>query len=99
MIGKKENDNLVIEQVGDGWKPLVNKVLDVAKEYEDCIYLIKEKWGCLRVYHSITNPQINKIIYEIEQESTKTCYYCGKPAEIICKNSYYLPLCTSCQHN
>ena len=88
---------LIIQGVGEGWKPLIKRVLELAMDHKNSIYMIKEKWGCLRVQHSIINPEIEQAIYEIEQESTKTCYYCGKEAEIVLILGYYVPMCKSCK--
>ena len=63
--------------------------------YQFRIVDIKEKYGTLRVYCACASEAVYRIIDKYEDLSYNTCYYCGKPAEII-TDGYVLPYCPRC---
>ena len=83
--------------VGEGWRPLVEKLVDdiikIDKNVE--IAQCKEKFAGLRFYIYGGNKEINDIIEEAEQKSYKICEKCGKPGRLR-KNGWLKTLCDKC---
>jgi hypothetical protein len=90
--------------IGPGWLPLLDRLCTSIKGLSTDINIvtIKEKFGRLRVYYDSRDADVDRIILEFEEESSKICYYCGNPARtaltfciatknaIACSNKYYL---------
>lgn len=47
--------------------------------YKCCASQVKEKFGTLRFYMAMSDPEMDALIREAEKESAKTCEVCGKP--------------------
>jgi hypothetical protein len=83
-----------LNSVGKGWALLVNRVFDKLESTKGSIKIVqvKEKYAGLRIYTDYSNTELDKIIYDVENESLKTCEECGKPGKVRGKGWYY----TSC---
>jgi hypothetical protein len=90
-------------ECGDGWYGIVDKMLeqlvplcDEFKIYNDghdpYICQLKEKFATLRVYMSLSNSDMDRVIRDAEDASARTCEACGKPGEVT-GNRWYSTLC------
>ena len=73
---------------GDGWEPILRRMLEKLKGKGCTLQQVKEKFGTLRVYWSAKAdiPKedwdfISKVVGDAEDESAKTCEFCGKPGK------------------
>ena len=73
---------------GDGWEPILRRLLEKIKGKDCTLDQVKEKFGTLRVYWHAKEgiPKedwdfIGKAVNEAEDESAKTCEICGKPGK------------------
>jgi hypothetical protein len=89
--------------VGEGWRPIVEKLVDdimaISPQIE--ITQIKEKFGTLCFYiggveHKLAD-KIYKLIELAELESGVTCERCGTKDKVTTKGSWILTLCASCR--
>jgi hypothetical protein len=53
----------------------------------------KEKFACLRIYHSGGNDVVDGMIRYAEHLSSLTCQYTGKPGQLCKRGSWYATLC------
>ena len=89
-------------EVGDGWKPLYQPILDRIKEInketgsEIFPTQVKEKFGILEVYLSEYTPELEKMIQEASEKSSHVCENCGRPAKHIIMDGWYYPFCKKC---
>ena len=105
----KEPWSLFGLEIGDGWEPATRRAAAklepifvdlIAKDPEGYGYgyyrttQIKEKYGIGRWYLSGSNDEMDKIISDWEDETSKTCEQCGKVGKLRGEKSgwYY----TSC---
>ena len=81
--------------VGDGWQSLLEELCVGLEEHlktlphqmllnDDgtrmrIVAQVKEKYGGLRFYTSITDDVMDRLIEKAERKSTVTCEVCGKP--------------------
>ena len=69
-------------ECGDGWYDIIYKLCEdiekmkLPEEFE--VMQVKEKYGTLRFYTSGSTDEIEDRIDKAEQESAKTCEWCGK---------------------
>lgn len=49
--------------------------------YSACASQVKEKYGTLRFYMTMSNDEMDALIRETERKSAKTCEICGKPGK------------------
>jgi len=93
--------------VGPGWfKTLeelsvkLEKIIETLPEdKQPSAFQIKEKFGVLRFYLDISNEEMNKLIDEAENKTSKVCEYCGKENAYISDYSFWMKtLCEEC-HN
>lgn len=70
----------------DGW---------MDKELEWFDISVKEKYGELRVYFTITNDTLEKIAEKYEKLSRYTCIRCGRAASWMSKG-WIVPYCNEC---
>lgn len=73
---------------------------DCGKDHDDYLHVwhilqAKEKYGTLRLYSTFEPGKVRKIIAKYERMSERTCYFCGKSADII-SQGYILPYCKKC---
>jgi len=66
-------------EIGKGWVPLVQELIEDLKklEWDGTILQIKEKFGGLRVYIGCGTDQIWDRISKAEQDSYSICEECG----------------------
>lgn len=87
--------------VGEGWKPLVEKLVgDIIKIDPDVeVTQVKEKFGGLRFYVSGANDQVYDLIEQAEAVSLKICEECGTGVTVTTKpvNGWILTLCRKCR--
>lgn len=87
--------------VPNGWvkctKELLEALSDYAEgEYSDLQVLqVKEKFGEGRCYLNYYTEELNKLIEDWEDETSKTCAFCGKKADTTTKG-WVVPLCSKC---
>lgn len=87
----------VYEQVGPGWKSLVEKLiidLDVLG-WDHQLLQIKEKFGGLRFYIAQGSDDMWNRVYQAEKESYSICEDCGKPGSLR-DRSWMRTLCDEC---
>lgn len=78
-----------------GWIPLVyhlcsniQKIVDSTPNLSVSVDQVKEKFGTLRFYTTITGgepaviEQIDRLIRDAESRSASVCEYCGKPGRL-----------------
>ena len=80
--------------VGDGWIPLVQKLIEeaVEKGWDKQICQVKEKFGGLRFYINSASDEVFEIIRKYESLSYETCETCGEKGELR-KGGWLLTLC------
>ena len=85
--------------VGEGWRPLVTKLVEDIIKIDSTIEIsqIKEKFGTLRFYINYGNDEIFDLIEKAEQESSKICENCGTRENVTTKGSWLLTLCEKCR--
>lgn len=69
----------------------LNDVVDDAV----CDVYIKEKWGSLSVYISLSNDDIEAVADKYKRIARKTCAGCGAPARRV-STGWILPWCDNC---
>ena len=57
---------------------------------------VKEKFGLIRIYFSVSNDQINEIITQAEKESETTCESCGAEGKFQYKTNWFIVNCDKC---
>lgn len=98
-------------EMGDGWKPIAQKVVDKIIELNESlpedshIYIdqVKEKFAELRIYVTYDNvpkeivDQVEKMIDDAETEAAATCEECGSKENIGMRiNGWYTVMCEKC---
>ena len=98
-------------KTGEGWKPIVQKVINKIIEYnntlpdESFIYInyIKEKFAGLRINVTYNNvpeevkQDIENIIKEAEKEASETCEECGAKENVGLRlDGWYTVMCENC---
>lgn len=80
--------------VGNGWHSLLDIIFDKLETVSNPpkVIQVKEKWGGLRVYTDYMDTEIDRVIYEMESLSFKTCEVCGEVGALRGRGWYY----TSC---
>lgn len=95
-------------ECGKGWNKLITPILDYIDIYnsghkeEDKIHIlqIKEKFGGLRIYVSPEPKELSEMIEKAEDESYKTCEYCGSTENVTqTKHGWIKTLCDKCREN
>lgn len=56
---------------------------------------VKEKWGCMELYHNGASNEVHKIINKYRFLSQQVCSVCGKPASVM-TYGYVCPFCSKC---
>jgi len=92
-------------ECGKGWYKLIEPILKYVEEYnkdkekENQIEFlqIKEKWGGLRIYTNFGTKELFELIDNAEEESFKTCEFCGSEENVGCtENGWYSTVCLDC---
>lgn len=87
----------VLLHVGEGWRPLVDHLIDDLFElgWNGHLHQIKEKFGGLRFYTGDISKECADRISQAEHDSYETCEKCGMPGTI--RGGGWLKcLCDSC---
>ena len=89
--------------VGEGWKPLVLKLVKdiIAIDPEIEVSQVKEKFGGLRFYIWGGNNKVYALIEKAELKSYKICEACGATKNVYTKGSrgWISTLCDKCRRN
>lgn len=89
-----------LDHVGPGWVPILEQLHTdvVALDPEYTVDQVKEKFGALRAYLVYQDRGVEELVEEAIRKSAVTCYDCGKPGEITCRegSGMLLCLCDSC---
>lgn len=88
--------------VGDGWAPLVERLLVAAQErgftrenFE--VIQVKQKFGGLRFYVRGGDASFGELLAEAEKESFTICERCGgQPASLVRPRYWSTTLCAGC---
>jgi len=85
--------------VGEGWRPLVEKLVDdiIAIDNTVIISQVKEKYGTLRFYIWGGNDEIYDLINKAENDSYTICENCGSKENVTTKGGWLLTLCDKCR--
>lgn len=90
-------------ECGEGWeslyKPLIEYIENYNLDHEDKIEItqIKEKFGGLRFYVDSYTEELKKLIDKAEEESYKTCEFCGTKNNVgLTINGWYTTICLDC---
>lgn len=80
--------------VGDGWAPIVERLIKklIKLGWDKDLRQLKEKFGSLRFYVGDRTPEMNKAIHDAEAKSYATCEECGEPGRPR-RGSWILTLC------
>ena len=81
---------------GDGWKPLIDPLIEQANREGAKIAQIKEKFGGLRFYVSNASAKLNSMIDMAERQSFHICERCGKEGKLRTDRSWLKTLCEEC---
>lgn len=92
--------------VPKGWTTIVELLFEELNEIEGVkLFQVKQKFGSLRVYVSITCPlvqqemenYVNMLIEEAVEEASKTCEFCHSCNEVtLFERGYVCRVCSSC---
>lgn len=85
-----------MKSVGPGWHNIIRRLYQ-NKPDGVIVQQVKEKFGGLRFYTSAAPEAYRDMIREAEQESYKTCYWCGNPAKTITENYFMQTVCMACR--
>ena len=91
-------------ECGDGWYDLIRelceKLYPLVMAFKPDEYgsfcsasQVKEKYGTLRFYMHISTDEMDTLIEEYQQLSSKTCEYCGKPGSSDRNKSWVTTTC------
>jgi hypothetical protein len=89
-------------QCGEGWFPLIWNTLDKIQDIVDKTGLdieiteIKEKYGELNIYLSGYTKEIEDIIEDATNKSTRICEVCGKPGSLHKVGYWWMTRCDEC---
>jgi hypothetical protein len=94
---QKEPMMTSINNVGEGWHPLIQELEEKLNKIDPDFELqqVKEKFGGLRYYAQCSKGGINfhKLIAEAEEKSVTICEECGKPAVTLSYKGWLKTLC------
>jgi len=87
---------------GDGWYDILDVMCSNLEKYDGVILAqVKEKFGGLRIYIHGGNDdnweEIHELISKAEEDSYKTCEYCGKPATLNQGRYWWRTVCDDCE--
>ena len=92
-------------ECGEGWKCLYEPIIEWIKNYninkdkeqQIEIHQIKEKFGGLRFYCNFYTDELKEMIREAEQESFRTCEFCGTKENVgHTVSGWYTTCCENC---
>jgi hypothetical protein len=95
-------------ECGDGWFPLLKEcILGLKKEIENnpldldpdflfYVTQVKEKFGTLRFYTSLSFERFDDLIDKAEKDSGSICEICGEPGLRIKECGWLMTRCLNC---
>lgn len=91
--------------VGDGWEPILRRLMGVAAEenagkpldLQAYAVQVKEKFGGLRVYWANATDRLYKETERAERESYLACEDCGTAEGVTVEGSWVRTLCGPCR--
>jgi hypothetical protein len=89
----------VLSEVGEGWTPLLLRLVDdlFTLGWDGQLLQVKEKFGGLRFYIDGGSETIHERIGQAENESHGTCEKCGAPGGIGPGYYWLKTLCEFCE--
>lgn len=100
LIEKHKLNPAYASGIGDGWVPLVDKLLTQLQEsgWEGKVEQVKEKFGALRIYVSGATGEQYNLICDTEDESLKICESCGSREGVTTEGRFWIKtLCPECR--
>lgn len=94
FTGRETTPEKVSMCVGEGWRPLVLKLIEdlLATGWDGYVFQVKEKFGGLRFYASSCNEECRKLIDQAEHDSYHICEECGEPGKVY-RDGWWKTLC------
>lgn len=80
-------------ECGDGWKHLIQPLIEQCKKEGATIVQIKEKFGGLRFYVSNASLGLCQKINDAEHRSYNICEVCGEPGKKYSPRGWIKTLC------
>ena len=95
FTNKKLSIEDVLSHVGDGWHPIVRKLIEDLEKagWDGRLSQIKEKFGGLRFYISQSYkkfPELYRLIAQAETDSLEICEICGEPGSGTSSGGYWV---------
>jgi hypothetical protein len=69
--------------VGQGWRSLVEPLIELCKQADVPILQVKEKYGGLRFYVGAAPDEVHAAIEAAEEASLSTCEVCGNTGTLM----------------
>ena len=87
-------------ECGDGWFDLIYEMCEKIEFLEPPVSFwfeqVKEKFATLRAYTSFYNKDIEDIIDEASEKSSRTCEECGGEGSLVQNYGWYSTKCEKC---
>ena len=80
-------------ECGQGWKSIIDPLIELCKARDVQITQIKEKFGTLRFYVGAAPDDVYDAIDEAEKQSAVTCEVCGATGKLRTDRSWLRTLC------
>jgi hypothetical protein len=96
-----DNDK-IYRQCGDGWKSLIDPLIQRCYVVGATVDQIKEKYGTLRFYYTPPNAgwddKLEKLVDDAEYASARMCEMCGAEGKLLVnkRGSWLKTLCPGC---
>ncbi len=90
------DNSKVFWECGNGWRALIEPIIQHADEIGATITQIKEKYGFLRVYFDpghVDCDTLEDMVDKAEMDSATRCEMCGANAHLMVKGGWYKVLC------
>jgi len=101
-LKKKYKNNFhptTLIDVGDGWRKIVETLVEGIAKNNGMIMQLKEKFGDLRCYFHTEKENfeaISHLVVAAEMESSQTCEYCGGLADHKAIGGWIKTICETC---
>ena len=92
-------------ECGDGWFDIINNLSQKLVEIAPTVKAVqvKEKFGGLRFYIGPVDTDKSGLVYNLidnaENDSFKTCEYCGTKENVTTEGGWIKTLCKTCRKN
>jgi len=84
---------------GEGWRGLVDRLVQKAFDENFCILQVKEKFGLLRIYVTLYTEELSAFIQDLENESSKICEECGSTDGVTTMGDWLKTYCKKCRNS